>query len=169
MNLGKKKQLAAEVLNVGKNKIKFASDKLPEIKEAITKQDIRELYKEGFISIKTTIGKRKRIKRKTRIGPGNIRTKVKHRKRDYVRITRKLRGYLKELLKQGKIDSETYRDSRKKIKMRYFKSKSYLKEYLTANKEIKKDNIEIEVKTKKQKKSTEKKERSSKPKGVKKK
>lgn len=169
MNLGKKKQLAAEVLNVGKNKIKFASDKLSEIKEAITKQDIRDLYKEGFISIKPTIGKKKKNKRKTRIGPGNIKIKVKHRKRDYVNITRKLRKYLKELLRQGKIDSETYWDLRKKIKTRYFKSKAYLKEYLATTKEIKKDNIKAEAKTKKQKKPTEKKEKSTKSKGVKKK
>ena len=163
MNLAKKKQLAAEVLNVGKNKIKFASDKLPEIKEAITKQDIRDLYKEGFITIKSAIGRKKKKKRKTRVGPGKIRIKVKKRKRDYINITRKLRSYLKELKNQGKIDNEVYWQLRKKIKMRYFKSKAYLKEYLVTIENIKKDNIKTEDKIKPEKQE-KKKEKSKKTK-----
>lgn len=163
MNLAKKKQLAAELLKVGKNKIKFASDKLPEIKEAITKQDIRDLYKEGFITIKSAVGKRKKKKRKTRIGPGKIKIKVKKRKRDYIRITRKLRGYLRELKNRGEINEESYLDLRKKIKARYFRSKAYLKEYLES---IKKTNLEGDFKTKtkveKSKKQEKKKQRLTK-------
>jgi len=158
MNLAKKKQLASEVLGVGKNKIKFASDKLPEIKEAITKQDIRDLYKEGFIIIKPVNGRRMKKKRRTRIGPGKIRVKVNKRKQDYIKITRKLRRYLKELKNQGKINSENYLDLRKKIKMRYFRSKAYLKEYLATIENVKKDDIKagIETKPKKQAKKKEK-------------
>jgi large subunit ribosomal protein L19e len=163
MNLAKKKQLAAALLNVGKNKIKFASDKLPEIKEAITKQDIRDLYKEGFITIKATVGKRKKTKRKTRIGPGKIRTKVKNRKRDYIRITRKLRNYLRELKNRGEIDNESYWEIRKKIKRRYFKSKAYLKEYLEDIKKNKKE-AKTEIKSEKPKKQENKKEKSTKTK-----
>lgn len=163
MNLAKKKQLAAALLNVGKNKIKFASDKLPEIKEAITKQDIRDLYKEGFITIKATAGKRKKTKRKTRIGPGKIRTKVKHRKRDYIRITRKLRNYLRELKNRGEIDRESYWETRKKVKRRYFKSKAYLKEYLEDMKKSKKES-KIETESEKPKKQESKKQKSTKTK-----
>lgn len=159
MNLAKKKQLASEVLGVGKNKIKFASDKLPEIKEAITKQDIRDLYKEGFITVRSIKGRKSKAKRRTRVGPGKIRIKVKHRKRDYIRITRKLRNYLRELRNQGKINDEVYWQLRKKIKARYFKSKAYLKEYLES---IKKTNPEESFKTEskiKPKKIAEKKEK----------
>lgn len=165
MNLAKKKQLAAEVLNVGKNKIKFAGDKLPEIKEAITKQDIRDLYKEGFITIKPIAGKKKKNKRKTKKGPGKIRIKVRKRKRNYIIITRKLRNYLRELKNQGKIDNEIYWQLRKKIKARYFKSKSYLKEYLeNIEKNNQKEIFKTETKVGKLKKQEKKKEKPKKTK-----
>ena len=163
MNLGKKKQLAAEVLGVGKNKIKFASDKLPEIKEAITKQDIRDLYSGGFITIKTTRGIKKKIKRRTKRGPGKIRTKVKTRKRDYIMITRKLRNYLRELRNQGTIDNESYWQLRKKVKSRDFKSKAYLKEYLKAIEATKAiESSKAKVKAEKSKKKETKKEKPKK-------
>ena len=52
MNLRKKKILAAKALKVGKERIIFLKPRLEEIKEAITKQDIKDLYKEGAIKIK---------------------------------------------------------------------------------------------------------------------
>ena len=130
MNLTRKKELAAKTLKVGKNRIIFDSEKLPEIKEAITKQDIRDMYAEGIITIKPVKGRKKIIKRKTKRGPGKIKKKVKKRKQVYVKITRKLRTYIKELKKLEKITRGDYIDMRKKIKMRVFRSKSHLQEYL---------------------------------------
>ena len=49
MNLSKKKKLAAKVFGVGKERIVFAKSRLNEIKEAITKQDIRDLKNDGAI------------------------------------------------------------------------------------------------------------------------
>ncbi len=159
MNLGKKKQLAAKVLNVGKNRIKFAGDKLPEIKEAITKQDIRDLYKEGFITIKSVRGRREKKKRRTRRGPGKIKIKVNKRKQNYIKITRKLRGYLRELKNQKKISNENYWQLRKKIKARYFRSKAYLKEYLES---VEETNLKESSKTKTKMEKTEQKKRKEK-------
>ena len=51
MNLAKKKSLAARVFGVGKSRVVFAKSRLNEIKEAITKQDIRDLKKDGAITI----------------------------------------------------------------------------------------------------------------------
>ena len=128
--LDKRKELASKVLKVGKNKIHFDSEKLPEIKEAITKQDIKELYAEGIISIKSQRGKKTIKKRKTRRGPGKIKRKIKTRKQDYVKITRKLRNYIKELKKHETIDNELYQGLRKKIKAKTFKTKTHLKEHI---------------------------------------
>jgi len=128
--LRKRKALASKVLGVGKNKIIFDSTKLAEIKEAITKQDIRDLYSAGIISIREFRGTKKRPKRTTRRGPGKIKRKVKPGKRQYVIITRKLRGYLKELKLQGKIEQNQFKDIRKKIRARVFKNKAHLKEHL---------------------------------------
>ena len=63
MNLGKKKMLASRTLKVGKERIVFVKGRLEEIKDAITKQDIRDLNKEGAILIKDVKGRKKNIKR----------------------------------------------------------------------------------------------------------
>ncbi|MFA4953430.1 MAG: 50S ribosomal protein L19e [Candidatus Pacearchaeota archaeon] len=127
MNLRKKKSLAARTFNVGEGRISFVKSRLDEIKEAITKQDIRDLQKNGAIIIKEKKGRRKVTKNKSR-SPGNIKKKVNKRKKEYVIITRKLRKYVGELKKQGKISSEDSNEIRKKIRNREFRSKSHLKE-----------------------------------------
>lgn len=130
MNLQNKRELAARTLGVGKNKIIFNQEGLSEIKEAITKQDIISLHSEGIIGIKQNKGRRKIVKRKTKKGPGKVKKKINQRKQNYVKITRKLRRYIKELKNSGKMDIEMYRDLRKKIRMSSFRSKAHLKEYL---------------------------------------
>jgi len=134
MNLSKKKNLASKVLNVGKKRIKFTQENLNEIKEAITKQDIKDLKERGLIEIKPIKGRKKIKKRKTRRGPGKIKKNVYKRKKEYVKLTRKLRNYIKELKEKNKISNEKYKEVRKKIKMSEFKSKSNLKEYLETRK-----------------------------------
>lgn len=68
MNLKKKKQLAAKTLKVGKERILFLGPRIEEIKEAITKQDIRELKKDGAILIKEIKGRKKIIKSRSKRG-----------------------------------------------------------------------------------------------------
>ncbi|MFH1359052.1 MAG: 50S ribosomal protein L19e [archaeon] len=150
MNLSKKKALAAKALKVGKGRIKFNSENLGEIKEAITKQDILGLKQEGIISIKPVKGRKKIVRRKTRRGPGKIKKTVNKRKQIYVKITRKLRAYLKDLRAKGVVDRELYQDLRNKIRMRYFKSKSHFRDYLK--------NIELNLNKKIISKKTKKKE-----------
>ncbi len=147
MNLLRKKQLAAKVLKVGKKRIHFSNENLAEIKEAITKQDIKDMHSEGIITIKPIKGRKKIKKRKTKRGPGKIKKKVKHRKQIYVKITRKLREYLKYLKKQGIIDNELFLELRRKIRMRGFRSKAHLKEYLNGLEEVNLNPV-VEVKSK---------------------
>lgn len=130
MNLKGKKELASRCLKVGKDRIVFPNSGLEEIKEAITKQDIRDLSKNGIIKIKPINGRKKILKKSKKKSPGNIKKKVKKKKQEYVRITRKLRKYILELKKQEKISPEEHREMRKKIKNRAFKSKANLKEYV---------------------------------------
>jgi len=168
MNLANKKILASKVLKVGKNRVKFDSERLSEIKAAITKQDIIDLHKDGFIEIKPIKGRKKIRRRKTRRGPGKIKKKIKNRKQTYVKITRKLRRYLKELKNQEKITKELYWGLRKKIRMRTFKSKANLKEYLeTIEKVDLQSKTENKNKSKKKDKPQEKEEASVKTKKTK--
>ena len=130
MNLKKKKELAARTLKVGKERISFLTSRLEEIKEAITKQDIKDLRSEGAIRIKEKTGQ-KRVQRKgKKKGPGNIRKKVNQRKRIYVISTRKLRKHVAEMKKNEYISVEEAKEIRKKIRNRIFKSKAHLKDHI---------------------------------------
>jgi large subunit ribosomal protein L19e len=132
MNLKKKKNLAAKTLNVGKARIAFVKSRLDEIKEAITKQDIRDLYGEGAIIIKDIKGRRKIVRNTRKKGPGSIRLKKNVRKKEYITLTRKLRSYIQDLREQRKLSEEQFKEMRKKIRNRFFRSKSHLDEYLKA-------------------------------------
>jgi large subunit ribosomal protein L19e len=131
MNLHKKKMLAQRTLGVGKYRIVFIRERLDEIKQAITKQDIRDLVSDKAIIIKPIKGRRIKIYRgKQRRSPGKIKKDVYDRKRVYLTLTRKLRKFLKSLRARQKISSEDYSDARKKIRAKYFQNLSQLKEYL---------------------------------------
>jgi len=130
MNLRKKKELAARALKVGKSRIVFVKPRLEETKEAITKQDIRDLKKEGAIIVKDIKGRKKNVKKKIRRSVGNVRKKVNTRKRDYVIMTRKLRRYVAEMKNQGKLSMEEVKDIRNKIRNKIFRSKAHLRDYI---------------------------------------
>lgn len=128
MNLKKKKALAARTFGVGLERIEFVKPRLEEIKEAITKQDIRDLNKDGAIKIKPVKGRKILAKRKRNRSTGNIRKKVNMRKKVYATLTKKLRRYLAEV--KEKLTEKEREDIRKKIRNRFFKSKSHLKDYI---------------------------------------
>ena len=129
MNLGKKKALARRTLKVGKERIVFLDLGLEEIKESITRQDIRDRYAEGLIIIQEIKGRTKITKRtKT---PGKIKKNVSTRKQDYVKMTRKLRKYVAAIKERGDVSRDNYLDIRKKIRNRIFKSQAQLKVYIS--------------------------------------
>ncbi len=130
MQLDKKKNLAAKVLKVGKNRVIFVTEHLPEIKDAITRMDIMDLYKSGAIQVREVKGRKKIVKRKNRRRVGKVKRKVNKRKAEYVIITRKLRKYTRGLVRTGAIDKEQNAEIRKQIRSRKFKSKRNLKESL---------------------------------------
>jgi len=134
MNLRAKKQLAAKALNVGKERIIFVNERIEEIKEAITKQDIRDLHKDKAIMIREIKGRKSNPKKRKKRSIGNVRVKVNVRKKNYVILTRKLRRHLAELKKQGKIENKELKELRKKIRNKSFKSKAHLKDYIGGNK-----------------------------------
>lgn len=135
MNLKKKKDLAARTLKVGRDRIRFIKPRLEEIKDVITKQDIIQLNRDGAIKINNIKGRKKVVKHSRKRGPGKIKKKIKKRKQEYVIMTRKLRAYIKELKKQGKVSPEESKEIRKKIRNKSYRSKSHLKEQLKLRKE----------------------------------
>lgn len=136
MNLGKKKKLAIRTLNVGEKRIVFLKSGLEEIKDAITKQDIRDLVKSGAIVIKEKQGRRS-VQRKRSRSVGNVHQKGREKKREYITLTRKLRRYMGSLMPKGDITKERLTDIRKKIRNREFKSISDLREHIRGARKIK--------------------------------
>jgi large subunit ribosomal protein L19e len=134
MNLRAKKQLAANTLGVGKGRIIFVNERLEEIKEAITKQDMRNLQKDGAIIIREVKGRSKNVNKGKRRHIGKVRRKVNTRKQDYVIMTRKLRKVLAEKKSKGELDIKEIKELRKKIRNKMFRSKAHLKEYIGGSK-----------------------------------
>ncbi len=130
MQLAKKKELAAKALGVGKSRVIFVEGNLPQIKEAITRADMLDLFNAGAIKIRDIGGRKKAEKRKNRRGIGKVKKRVNKRKQEYVKSTRKLRKIAKTLVRLEKIDTEKYRKVRKMIKAKHFKSKRHLNESL---------------------------------------
>ena len=128
MNLAKKKILAAKTLGVGKERIVFNVLRLADIKEAITKQDIRGLIQDKAILIAEVGGRKKVVHKKTRRRAGSIRKHTRRSKTTYIHLTRKLRGYLAELRKKNKLPPTQYRQLRREIRASMFKSKAHMKE-----------------------------------------
>lgn len=148
MNLKLQKKLASKIAKVGKNKIRLDQKAGEELKEAITKEDIRSLINEGVIQIKDSKGISRGRARKSHLqkkkgrqrghgkrkGSKNARTDLKRTWINHVRSQRKL---LKELKDQSKLKEGTYGEIYKKIKGNYFRSKRHLILYLKKNNLIK--------------------------------
>lgn len=128
MKLENKKTFAANVLGVGKARIIFNQNRLEEIKEAMTRQDIKDLFADGAISVREIKGRKAIVRRKTRRRAGSRRQIVPGKKRRYITITRKLRAYVEELRKSEKLTEEQFQILRKEIKASAFGDKAHLKE-----------------------------------------
>ena len=149
MNLRNKKILAAKVLDVGTGRVVFDTERLDEIKEAITKQDINGLVIGGVIKAKPRHGAsrsrfRKRIiqKRKGRqSGMGSKRGKRTARlsdKRAWINRIRLQRKYMKQLKNKGYVQSKDFRSVYRKIGGGFFRNKRHVAMYLEENKLLKK-------------------------------
>ncbi len=149
MNLSDKRRLASDLFNVGKKRVFFDPSKLDEIKEAITREDIRSLVKSGVIKIKDKGGvsgfaakgnllqkrKGRRKGKGSRKGRGTARTPSKKLWMTKIRIQR---DFLSTLRKKSLFDPKIYRMLRNKCKGGFFRSKRHLKLYINENNLIKK-------------------------------
>ena len=139
------KRLAAKLLKCAEKKIVFDTERLEDIKEAITKEDIRSLIKEGAIKRKPVKGvskvrarvRKHQKKRGQRRGPGKRKGKSTARlprKKAWMNRIRLQRKFLKELMQAGLLKKSTYRSLYSKASGGFFRSKRHLKLYITDNK-----------------------------------
>lgn len=135
MDLSKKKALAARTLGVGVGRIRFNMNNINEIKEAITKQDIRDLTVAKAIFVQDVRGRKVNAPRKRRRA-GSVRMRPNNRKREYIILTRKLRAYLSEIRKHGTINNDEFNSLRKGIRSKNFRNKAHLKEVIALKKKV---------------------------------
>ncbi len=143
------KNIAAKVSKRSRKKIKLDITRFEDIKEAITRADIRALIKSGAIGVKKAKGvsrarakknqKQKVLGRRkghgSRKGTANARLKNKEKWMSKIRLQR---AFLKELKSKNKLTKEVYKDLYRKAKGGFFRSKRHIKIYITEHNLVKK-------------------------------
>jgi len=141
MKLSVQKRLAASVLRCSPKRVKLATERSADIKEAITKADIRGLVGEGLISKVQEKGvsrvrarKRETQKRKgLQKGPGKRKAKKTTfipKKLTWMNKIRVQRGFLQELREKSIIGQPEFKDLYRKSKGGFFRSKRHIKLYI---------------------------------------
>jgi large subunit ribosomal protein L19e len=141
MRLNIQKRLASDVLNVSKYRIVLDPNRFEDIKEAITKADIKSLIKDGAIKFKQEKGTSKSRARKISIqkskgrrrGPGSIKGATGARlwrKKKWMDSIRSQRKLLKIIREKKLVDKSAYRSLYLKSKGGFFRSKRHIKVYM---------------------------------------
>jgi large subunit ribosomal protein L19e len=145
MDLNKVRRMAAQVLKVGENKVRFDPLQLDKAREAMTKEDVRSLIKEGVIKKKKSneqsrararkLHEKKKKGRKKGSGKrkGSAKAREKQEK-SWMKNVRAQRKKLKELKKKGKVRKGLYQKTYKMIKGNYFKGKKYVEAFVLEKK-----------------------------------
>jgi len=142
MNLRNQKRISSQIMGVGKKRVWFDPDRMPEIKEAITKADLHSLIKDHAIQERPENGHSKGRTRKNKAqkkkgrqkGQGHRKGKQGARqpkKRAWINKIRQQRALLKRLMEKSMITTSTYHEMYKKAKGGFFRSVRHLKGYLT--------------------------------------
>lgn len=135
--LSNQKRIAAEVLNVGVSRVWLDPDKLTDVANAITREDIRGLIKDGTVKARQAQGvsrgraRGNDVKRKkghktgqgNRKGGKNARSPRKHL---WMRKIRAQRRTLRDLRDDHALDRTTYRRMYRKAKGGEYRSVSVL-------------------------------------------
>lgn len=141
MKLKTQKRIAKSLFSVGQKRVKFDPEKLSEIKEAITKKDIKGLVNKKIVKIihkkgssrvrarKNLVQKRKGRRKGigSRKGRFTARSNPKDSWRNKIRI---LRRFLRSLKEKSLIDNKNYRELYLKAKGGFFRSQRHLKTYI---------------------------------------
>jgi large subunit ribosomal protein L19e len=145
MKLNLQKRLATKVAKAGINRVRLDYSKLSDLREAITRSDIKRLIEEGAIKIlqRKTPSRQRAIARNTQKkkgrqrGPGKKKgkklSKVSKKER-WMNKVRPQRKILKSLKETGRITNATYYDLYKKSSGGFFRNRSHLLFYMKQNK-----------------------------------
>ncbi len=141
MDLKTQKRLASKILKCGLQRVKFDSNNVKEIKEAITRADIRGLIIDGAIAKQQVVGtsnahanlvrtqKRKGRQRShgSRKGRAGARLEAKS---NWINRIRRQRLFLKTLLSHSLIEKPVFNMLYCKSKGGFFRSRRHIQLYL---------------------------------------
>jgi large subunit ribosomal protein L19e len=138
VNIAKKRELAARVLDVGANRVRFEPDRLEDITDSITRENIRSLIKSGAIwTVQPKGSSRGRAIKKRSVwkvhgkGPGSKKGKKTARvgkKGVYVVRTRSMRYHLKVIKERKDISNDMYWYLYKRVNGGQVRSLAHLRE-----------------------------------------
>jgi len=150
MKLAVQKRLAAQVLKCSPKRVHLNPERSADIKEAITKADIRGLVSEGIIIAKQKTGvSRVRAKHKAdqrrkglQKGPGKRKGKKNakiSKKEMWMAKVRTQRKFLAELKGSGLLDQAAYKSLYRKSSGGFFRNKRHIKIYMNEHNLVSKD------------------------------
>ena len=145
MNLSTKKRMAADVLKVGKKRVKFDPESTEDIFDAITRESIRGLASSGSISVKPKKGisrgrarKRKVSLKKRGVGAGSkegAKGARRGKKTIWINKVRSLRGRIKVQRDRGEISGKVFNEMYRQIKGGHIRSLKHLESIIKQYKE----------------------------------
>lgn len=138
VNIKKKRELVARILGVGSNRIRFEPDRLEDVSDSITRENIRSLVNSGAIwtvqrkgtSRGRSVGKKSVWKIHGK-GPGSKKGKKTARvgkKEVYVIRVRSMRYHLRVLKDRKDINNEAYWNLYKKVNGGQVRSLAHLRD-----------------------------------------
>lgn len=141
MNLRSQRRIAAEILDIGENRVWIDPERLIDVSMAITRDDIRSYIKEGAIRARYKKGvsrTRARIthKKKTqgrKKGDGSRKGKkysVVSKKRRHIQKIRPIRRHLKKLRAMRVITPSIYRRLYRLVDGNMFRSVAHVNKYI---------------------------------------
>lgn len=150
MKLNSRKEIIARLKKISRKRVSFDTNRLDEIKEAITKRDLRSLIKDDAIKISPKRGvsrvrarKHEAQKRKGRRKGIGVRKGTKTarlaRKSAWMIKIRVQRRFLKELKDKDYLGAKNYRKLYKMAKGGSFRSKRHIQLYVKENELIEKN------------------------------
>lgn len=148
MNLKMQKRLAAQILKCSPSKVKVDPERFEDLKESITKNDIKSLIKDDAVMKRRvpapSRGRARQLQAQKRKGRRRNAGSRKGRKTarlapkdDWVRKVRKQRMFLRNLREKGLISQQNYKTLYRRITGGFFRSVHHLKIY--ANEFMKKE------------------------------
>ena len=145
MRFSGQRRLAAKLTKGTEKRIRFNLDKLTEIKEAITRADIRALISQGSITLLPKRGVSRARARVTaqqkakgrRRGQGSRKGKKNARlprKEVWISKVRLQRKVINEMRAKGDLSQSTYVNLYRKVKGGFFRSRRHLELYISEGK-----------------------------------